>query len=224
MGAKKPAIIDLVGFGISTAYLCRSIIRGEYRPEQIWTCNNAHAFFKIDSDRIIAMDDLDLDRVTHPDYVEDIVSAGVPVYTSKAYPDLPNTVDYPLSEAVDFLGLRPHHAAHLLTNTLCYMLVLAAMERPKEIYLWGFDFYRQDKKKDLIAAQKKVPKGKPDWQKYYREPLVRPPMEPGADGLAFIAGLIYERDETIVVPKSPTTFLDADRPCFFYGYKDDPFM
>ena len=222
MGLKKPAIIDLVGFGLGAAHLKRDILDG-YKPEQVWTCNNAHAFFSIDPDRIVAMDDLDLDRETHPDYVEDIISAGVPVYTSKAYDDLPNTVDYPLREVIDWFKLDVATACKVFTNTLCFMLALAAMEKPGEIRLHGFDFYPVDKERDLIAARKKVPKGKPDWQKYYRKPLIRTALEPGADGVAWLLGHLQARKQSVAV-SAPSTLLDMDRPCFFYGYKNDPFM
>lgn len=222
MDAENPSGVDLVAFGPGAAYLARKIIRDRYVPEELWTCNDAHRFWNMKPDRIVAMDDLELDEVTHPEYVEDIVEAGCPVITSTAYPQWPTTEAYPLKEVLAYLDLSPEWGGKILTNTLCYMLALAVCRGRSPIALWGFDFYREDTRQALTAGKIRVPPGKPDWQKYYRKPLIRQTLEPGSDGLSWLLGWVSRHGKNNIKINTPTTILDIDRPAFYYGYRKDP--
>ena len=222
MSADKPASVELVGFGVASHSLRRAIAGG-YKPGLIWTCNDAHVHFGLKPDMIVAMDDLELDEVTHPEYVQDIVNAGCPVYASAAYAKWDYTFDYPLREVLAFLDVPDDFGGHILTNTLCYMLALAAFRGYSPINLWGFDFYRMDGTEAEKTAAAKVPVGKPKWQRYYRKPLVREQFEPGADGLNWLLGWLSRDGQSRVIAMKPTTVLDLDRPHFYYGYRKDPF-
>ena len=80
--------------------------------DERWGINNCWCAFHERADpqerltRIIAMDDLRRDRDEYPRYVEQIVTAGVPVITATAYPEYPNTEPHPTEDMVPCWDIR----------------------------------------------------------------------------------------------------------------------
>ena len=57
-----------------------------------------------------------------------------PIFTSKAYPDYPGLVEYPLEDVVNALG------ANYFNNTTPYVIAYAAFIGVKELFLFGVDY------------------------------------------------------------------------------------
>lgn len=178
--------------------------------------NNSHAAHKYQPDYIVAMDDLERDLVDYPDYVKAIVEAGCPVFTTQDFPQWPTTRAYPIDRARGFLG-DTIAAEKILTNTCNYALAWAMLEGYNPINLVGLDWYEPDKRSNIIRARTMLKKTDPDWIRYYREPLIRKPTEPGVDGCCFLIGFGIAQGYRININPG-STLLDHDRDNFFYGY------
>ena len=63
---------------------------------------------------------------------EDFKKMGCPVYLQQKHPDIPNSIAYPIEEAVKQFG-------YYFTNTVSYMIALAIMEKFEEIHVYGID-------------------------------------------------------------------------------------
>ena len=192
---------------------------------ETWTINNAHAAWKIKSDLIIAMDDFGRDIKTHPKYVESIVYAEIPVFTTHRYRGLPWTKPYPLREVVAFLprGL----AQQILDNTCNYALALAMCRGYRRIGLFGFDFCRPYSKDDprceigLLWWKYDGYRNIPDWFKFYHRKVVRKTEEPGLESLHYLLGLAEGMGIKVRI-HGRSSALNTDRDRFFYGYQKQP--
>jgi hypothetical protein len=184
--------------------------------------NNAHDIYGFKPDAIIAMDDLRRDRETHPAYVKSITTAGCPVWVCTAYPEYPSTKAYPLKDVIEWTNSGPRMASKVLNNTCCYALALAGLLGYDEIYLVGFQFVLPDDKEYVLKAHAEREPGEPDWFHYYiKKPLVRRPQEPGLEGCAYWVGVLTAMGRQVAI-QDGTTFMDMDRPDFFYGYQEQP--
>lgn len=193
----------------------------EKSPEQfghIIGINNSHAVYDFRPNLIIAMDDLQRDLKTHPDYVSQIINEGVPVLTAAAH-GLWNCKPYPIRQAVDFLDWE--EAPRILDNTCNYALTYALMKGYQEIHLVGYQWVHPDIFTNVEAAESQCAESDPDWVKYYRGPLIRKPSEPGQESCAYLIGLANGMGRDIDMTYSPFLF-DRDRPSFFYGYQEQP--
>ena len=210
--------LAIVGFGPTR----KRFLKNQHRVDAVWSINNSHAAYDFPTDRIVAMDDLKRDIVEHPKYVDQIVTAGVPVVTSTAYPDWPSTSAFPIEQAIAQIGdLRL--ARRVLTNSWCYALLLAIMEGVPEVWLYGAEFESPDNESDLLRQRNKLLPHHPDWFVYYDRSTVRLPTEPGIHGLTFLMGMAIERGIGLRIPMG-SSLMDWDRPNFFYGYQEQPVL
>lgn len=65
-------------------------------------------------------------------YVERLAEMKCPVYMQKKWPQIPNSVVYPIDQVVKTFG-------RYLTNTISYQIVLAILEGAKTIGIYGVD-------------------------------------------------------------------------------------
>ena len=67
------------------------------------------------------------------DIIGDMCKAGIPIYVSKKWPDVPNTVEYPIEEI-------KMNFPHYFMDSFSYMFALAIHEGFERIELYGIDF------------------------------------------------------------------------------------
>ena len=226
MAIEIPAEVNLVALGHTANYFRR-------KNEDRFTCaiNNAHVAYRFEPDLIVAMDDFGRDKVSHPRYVDSIVNAGAPVISTRHWQDWPAVEPYPLDAVLDWLNLPPHVACKILSNSVNYAAAYLAMMGAEHIHFYGVEFVQPDRpgivERQINFLDKAV---WPDWTIYYMEALLRSPEEPGLDGFCWLVGFMHARNIKMKFPTgiagqfTGTTFMDFDRPNFFYGYQDQPYV
>lgn len=177
---------------------------------------------------IVAMDDLKRDEKPEPEYVDSIVNAGVPVYSTRKFKKWPAVTPYPIKDVVAWLDdMAPVPAYKLLDNSICYSTALALSKGVKKIGFSGVDLTQKDREVDLECApirwKHRGYGHAPWWFMYYDEQIFvsRRPLEVGWESLHFLIGLgtglgvkfVWEKDSTI---------LNTDRKPYFYGFEQDP--
>lgn len=65
-------------------------------------------------------------------YIEKLKKLDCPIYMVQKYPDIPQSVEYPLQAMIDEFG-------GYFTNSISYMIALAIHERFEEIHVYGVD-------------------------------------------------------------------------------------
>src|SRR3990172_8275522 len=122
---------------------------------EVWGLNEAHAFDWLKSwDRWFQMHkprdftrDLDDHRIYERGYVKGHYEwlkqdHGKPIYTQYVYPNIPDSVEYPLAEVVDrFFPLvrKGDEKIKYLTSTFTYLLAMALLEGFERIEIYGFE-------------------------------------------------------------------------------------
>jgi hypothetical protein len=61
----------------------------------------------------------------------------IPLYMQEAYPDIPNSIAYPLNDVMAIVG-------DYFNSTVAYMLGLAILEKVDRIGIWGVDMTADD--------------------------------------------------------------------------------
>lgn len=92
------------------------------------------------------------------DIVGDMCKAGIPIYVSKKWPDVPNTVEYPIEEI-------KANFPHYFMDSFSYMFALAIHEGFERIELYGIDFRYFNELGELIWRPEA---GKP-WADFAKE-------------------------------------------------------
>ena len=99
---------------------------------EFWGCNNTYRAREVD--RLFIMRDVYITQFNRQtEIIKEANEKGFPVYTLGKYDDLKNNIQYPMQEVIKEFGI-----AYFLTN-ISYMLALAIMQKPKNIYLYGVD-------------------------------------------------------------------------------------
>lgn len=104
------------------------------KPEksEFWGCNNVYKAREVD--RLFIMHDVYVTQYNRKTkIIEEANEKGFPVYTLGKYADLKNNVQYSIQEVIKEFGI-----AYFLTN-ISYMLALAIMQKPKNLFLFGVD-------------------------------------------------------------------------------------
>lgn len=228
MASQIPAEVNLVALGHTSNYFRR-------KNEDRFTCgiNNAHRGYGFEPDLIVAMDDFARDKVSHPDYVESIVTAGCPVISTRRFEDWPAVEPYPLDAVLEWLKLPREIGCKILSNSINYAVAYLGYKGAKKFHFYGMDFVRPDSPGRVERQVNFLDKAVwPDWTIYYMEALIRAPEEPGLDGFCWLVGFLHGKGIKMQFPIGKpgqftgTTFLDFDRPNFFYGYDrgKDPYF
>lgn len=107
--------------------------------DEIWTVNSAAFIFK--SDAAIMMDDAKDLEERRPEYIQRVKNelGDLPILTSRAYPDYPNMVQYPLAEILTKFQFR------YLNGSVAYGLAYALWAGYKNIMLYGCDYMYDNK-------------------------------------------------------------------------------
>lgn len=98
--------------------------------DEVWGINHMGKVLK-DVDKLFVMDDL---KVQQHRYAE-MLDRDVPIITSKAYPEFPTSVSYPLDDVLADIGWL------YFTNTVVYAVAYAIHKKFKRIGLFGCDFH-----------------------------------------------------------------------------------
>lgn len=195
----------------------------------IWTLNEAHGAANVKTDLIIAMDDLHRDYKADSAYVDKLLSAGVPIVTTVAYPKWPSSVAYPLKKIIDRLNLPDLIAVRLFDNSLNYAIALAMCHGAWRIGFHGCSFCPPDRagEPDCFGEEDwgsgPYARKRPDWFKFHGKMALRArrPREPGIEACHFLLGMAMARD--IALSFGPgTTLLNLDREQYYYGYEEQP--
>ena len=104
------------------------------KPEksEFWGCNNIYKAREVD--RLFVMHDVYVTQYNRgTKIIEEANGKGFPVYTLGKYEELKNNIPYPIEEVI-----KEFETAYFLTN-ISYMLALAIMQRPKNLFLFGVD-------------------------------------------------------------------------------------
>lgn len=133
--AKKKRVIIIANGGSLVEFIqlqqqneLPSVIDGE-----VWAINTTGTFMRCD--RVIHMDSLEkYKEVWGEAKYRQFATLKVPVYTSEVSEDIPTSVEYPLHQVVQELGL-PY-----FNTTVAYAVGLAIYEKFDEIALFGCDF------------------------------------------------------------------------------------
>lgn len=120
--------IFILGRGQSLGYCpVKKPDKSEY-----WGCNNIYKAREVD--RLFIMHDVYVTQYNRETkIIEEANKKGFPLYTLGKYEELKNNILYPIQEVIKEFGI-----AYFLTN-ISYMLALAIMQRPKNLFLFGVD-------------------------------------------------------------------------------------
>lgn len=133
------------------------------KPEksEFWGCNNIYKAREVD--RLFIMHDVYITQYNRQTkIIEEANKKGFPVYTLGKYSDLKNNIQYPIQEVI-----KEFNIAYFLTN-ISYMLALAIMQGPENLYLFGVDMdfgtakeYMQNEKSNVehwlgVATGRKI--------------------------------------------------------------------
>jgi SAM-dependent methyltransferase len=145
----NPKHVAIVALGPSSVGFLRAAeVAGGTKSycDECWGINMVGGV--IQCDRIFHMDDLKIQemRVAYGSPIAEKLKGQlewmreteVPIYTSRAYPDYPSSVDYPLEEVIRSCGVA------YFNNTSIYAICYAIHLGVKKLSLWGFDFTYPD--------------------------------------------------------------------------------
>ena len=132
----RPESVAIVACGESARDFVASFIDktrvGEIADE-IWTINRARFAFK--HDKCFSMDPPEYWAKNYPYMAERMKKAEAPIITSKAHPDWPMTVDYPL----EFVWEKTQSS--YFSNSVPYAVAYALAIGVKKLSLFGCDFW-----------------------------------------------------------------------------------
>ncbi len=106
--------------------------------EKVWCLNQQATWEGLDVDRCFVMDDLKLRMPFYAGYefCEWLKTYDKPIVTSKAYPEWPTSVNYPIKDVAYYFGLPLGVSFY---STVDYMIALAVYEGATGIDLFGVD-------------------------------------------------------------------------------------
>ena len=142
-----PASVAIVAMGeSSTTYVKLASQAGDRHriAEETWVVNSMGGV--IQHDRVFQMDDLRLQERRALSMPESSVSGTMdwlrdhpgPIYTSTPYPEYPGSVEFPLEQVVNDVGLL------YMNSTVAYAVGMAIMLRIPHVQLYGCDFSYKD--------------------------------------------------------------------------------
>lgn len=126
--------IRLIGLGPSCVEARRAC---DYADT--WGIQYTHHHFKLN--RQFIMDDEEWIKAKNfalsvpIDMVKEMREAKIPIYVSKKWPDVPNTVEYPIKEVLEYF--KP---INYFMNSIAYMFAMAIMEGYERIETYGIDY------------------------------------------------------------------------------------
>jgi hypothetical protein len=128
----RPKIVTLIGKGQSEIKYRN--MKDRPLSDELWCINESAVHYN--ADKIWAMDDLRME-LFKSHFVTYLKTCPATIITSKAYPEYPTSIDFPLEELLDYIG--DNVTRNLLANTACYALLWAEYVGVEELYCWGID-------------------------------------------------------------------------------------
>ena len=126
-------------------------------PWYVWTQNGGWKSH-LTTSLAFVMDDFKSDiwganrRFTREEMENTVLDARIPIVTSRAYPEFPAFVEFPLQWAIDTLPMV--NKSLNLNETINYMIALGILFKVKRMDFWGADYYSPDGKS--IRADKRA--------------------------------------------------------------------
>lgn len=163
--------------------------------EEIWGLNSVYMDRQC-IDRLFIMHDVrKLALAEDYNMVDNINKLNIPVYTNVAVPVLDNNILFPAGEVVDYFQM-PY-----MMNVICWMLALAIIQKPKNISMYGADYFFGidiDEKACTefwlgIALGMGIKLGLPDRSALLKPPELRQPMYGFIEERAAPDGLLHQR-------------------------------
>lgn len=130
-----PTSIVLLGLGPSHQSYVGEVLSNLGPPwaEEVWSINGGGACFNVD--RVFSIADLRKDIQKWPHWHKYLSRTKTPVYTSKAYPEFPTSIDYPLQELREYIQFDL-----CFVNTGPMALAMAMALGIKDIWCFGIDY------------------------------------------------------------------------------------
>lgn len=178
----------------------------------VWGLNQQSSWKGVELDKCFIMDDLKLRMplyVGH-EFTEWLKKYDKPIITSRAYPEWPTSVDYPIKEICHYFGLPLGISMY---STPDYMIAMAIYEGATHIDLYGVDLTKKNNAKEMhgatvgwcyaaLARGIKITSQSGSWLQLFTNPGVM--METALYGYA-----IRPRIETLVNKDHYKEWLDA---------------
>ena len=122
--------VAIVGFASNTLHLVPW-----FDPSfEIWTMNQGYMHCPRRTDRHYEMHMPEATAdVRDPDYLSWLATCPIPVYMIDIRDDVPNSVRYPIEEAIKYVG------RDYFMSSVAFMMALAGMEGFEEIHLYGIN-------------------------------------------------------------------------------------
>jgi hypothetical protein len=122
--------VAIVGFASNSLHLVPW-----FDPEyEIWGMNQGHINFQRRADRWFEMHSPEFTAdVRDPQYIPFLQTCPVPIYMIDAYEAYPNSVRYPIEDAIEYAG------RDYFTSSVAFMLAIAGMEGFKQVDLYGIN-------------------------------------------------------------------------------------
>ena len=122
--------VALVGFASNTLHL----VPWSDPEFEIWSMNQGymHCLRRTDRHFEMHMPEATAD-VRDPDYLKWLGSCPIPVYMIQHYDHIPNSIRYPIEDAIHFAG------RDYFTSSIAFMMALAGLEGFTEIHLYGIN-------------------------------------------------------------------------------------
>ena len=138
-----PKHVSIVGLGPSSQHYVEVVkgIGGRHAfCDETW-CVNAHGNV-LDCDRIFHMDDVRIQEIRAAARPKSNIANMLqwmrrhpgPIYTSRAHPDYPGLVEFPLQDVLNDVGYE------YFNNTVAYAIAYAMHIGVEKITFWGLDF------------------------------------------------------------------------------------
>lgn len=144
---KQPKSVAIVAMGASSFTYLKLAAKSGGRQrvaDEIWAINSMGNI--IQHDKLFAMDDLKLQEARARERPESNTGGLIEwlrthpgFFTSTAYPDYPNAIEYPLQKVIKVIGNA------YFNSTVAYAVAFAIATGVKSIHLYGCDFAYRDR-------------------------------------------------------------------------------
>ncbi len=134
MEVKPLKSVTLLGKGATELHY--RFMADKPKTDEVWGVNDIGLVHKLD--KLWVMDDLVKSPGKCSHFDEYLKKTKTPIVTSKAYPEYPTSIEFPLQKALNHVG--DNMTTRLLGNTIAYACIYAEMCGVKDMYIWGVDF------------------------------------------------------------------------------------
>lgn len=128
--------VAIVGFATNTLHL----VPWQDKDFELWGLNQGYTNFHRRPERWFEMHTPEYTAdVRDPNYLPWLTQCPVPIYMIEHYDEYPNSVRFPIEDAIRFAGDRRlgTGAGDYYTSSIAFMLALAGMEGFEEVHVYG---------------------------------------------------------------------------------------